>query len=444
LIPTLSSDTWVHLVEKLNRHAVMNIHLNFCRFAVPLLVFLATLAHSQYTVAADSAQRYGSVVLLSGSVVAVDPAGGKRRRLKVGDVVYVNERMVASAASEAVVRTDDAGVIAVRPGASFAVERFSSRGSDTDHLSLNILTGALRLISGLVGRRNPNGVTVTTPSATVGIRGTDYEPFVLSAEQSRGFQQPVGTYSRVYRGATYLKNSTGTLAVGAGQLGFAPQKSGLEPRGMLTLLMPVLLEKVPAFFVPGRFDAELEQYVDPAALTSAPGSEAKTTLPVASNPETTSAAKYEAENPHNDPTSATTATDPCHAHDVAQDWLAHFDQAIAQRDAQLVLDLFDPQVRITAIVRTSNGQQQTLKFSREEMVRSTISSMSRVSDFKTSRSALNTKALDAACHKIMIESVVVESGLRNGESYRFESIETFGLELRLDHWLAISATTRQR
>ena len=43
-----------------------------------------------------------------------------------------------------------------------------------------------------------------------------------------------------------------------------------------------------------------------------------------------------------------------------------------------------------------------------------------------------------------VESVVIERGVRSGQSYRLESIENFTLVLQAGKWLAVQASARQR
>ena len=63
---------------------------------------------------------------------------------------------------------------------------------------------------------------------------------------------------------------------------------------------------------------------------------------------------------------------------------------------------------------------------------------------KISRNALEATALETGCHSVQVESVAIESGLRNGSPYRFESVESFKLELQNGKWQAVSAAAKQR
>ena len=97
---------------------------------------------------AQDNQRFGSVHKIVGTVVASDTVGSRRRELKQGDPVFVGEQIRSSINSEAVLKTDDAGVIAVRPNATFVMERFTANGDANDQFSMRIISGALRMITG--------------------------------------------------------------------------------------------------------------------------------------------------------------------------------------------------------------------------------------------------------------------------------------------------------
>ena len=133
-----------------------------------------------------SAKRFGVVWRIKGEVLA--NVAGTSRPLQEGSPVYVGEHVRAAASGEAVIKTDDAGLIAVRPGAEFVAVRFVADGKKTDNLSLRLISGSLRVITGWIGKLNAPGHRIYTPNATIGIRGTDHEPYVLSADLAAASQ----------------------------------------------------------------------------------------------------------------------------------------------------------------------------------------------------------------------------------------------------------------
>jgi hypothetical protein len=410
-------------------------------FATVLFFSLVTTANAQ------QGQRFGSVHKITGTVVATDAATGKKRTLQRGDVVNVGELVQSGPNGEAVVRTDDAGVLAVRPNAIFKMEQFRAQGDPDDKFSIRILAGALRMITGWTGALNKSNYVVATPTSTIGIRGTDHEPYVLTKELAAKFKQPEGTYNKVTRGGTTLEAAGGQVDIEPGQVGFAPYGGKDTHRGLLTVLMPSLLEKVPGFFVPGQFDDELEsiaaedlaQALAKLSGQPAPVPESKTTAaPVAA----AQAAKPQASN------IPAASGVQCDAVAIATDWLTRLDGAIYSRDAALYVGMFAPQSRITARVKTGGGNMAEVKYNRDELAKSTFTALKDLTQFDTRRPSISavlvSGATAAKCNALDVESLVIESGTRKGATYRLESLETYRLVLRGNRWLALEASTTQK
>ena len=420
-----------------------------------LLMLVSWLSVSQAW--AQDNQRFASVYKIVGTVVASDTAGGKRRELKQGDAVYVGEQIRSSTNSEAVLKTDDAGVIAVRPNASFVMERFTANGDANDQFSMRIVSGALRMITGWTGFFNKDRHRIITPSATVGIRGTDHEPFVLSADLASDLRVPEGTYDKVNKGGTVLGLNGANLDIDAGRVGFAPARPVGRSRALITALTPTLLDRVPGFFVAGSFDGELESLVAtdfneairahragqptpgsaPAPVPSAPAPgvvpEAPATAPVA-----IAAAVPE----------ATGETATCKPSAIATAWLKTLDTSVLQKNARVFMAQFDPQVRVVAHVRGANGEMTDVTFSRDEMARSTATSFGEISLYASRRPVVKARVASdvrpGQCDRVEIETVVLEGGNRNGASFRTETLETYKLVRRAGKWLAIEASTTQK
>ena len=399
---------------------------------------------------AQTPAHFASVYKITGSVVATDAASGSQRTLKAGDPVFVGEQVQSGATGEAVLRTDDAGVIAVRPNAAFMMEQFSANGDRQDKFTVRIMKGALRMITGWTGLFNKDNHRIVTPSATLGIRGTDHEPYVMSADMAAELHQPEGTYNRVYQGGTVLKANGGEVDIEPGRVGFAPATAAASDanqprhtRALITVLLPSLLDKVPGFFVPGAFDDELEalaqRSMEEAALVhkfpSAPSAESVAT-PAAPD------ATVQATAP------AVPANATCQPTAIATQWLAELDAAIVRRNALQFVSKFDPHARITATVRNAQGVPTDVSFTREEMVKSTFAAMSELSEYSSRRptitGTLSGTRHAAKCDHLDVESVVIENGKRNGGSYRVESLEKYKLVRQATGWVAVQASTSQR
>ncbi|MCB2001924.1 MAG: FecR family protein [Burkholderiaceae bacterium] len=113
------------------------------------------------------------VAALLGPLSAVAP-GGERRNVIEGGPVYPGEILETSSNGHAVLVFRDNTKVTVQPRTQFRVENFVyNRESPSDgSVIFNLLRGGMRVLTGLVGRSRPQAVRMTTPTATVGIRGT--------------------------------------------------------------------------------------------------------------------------------------------------------------------------------------------------------------------------------------------------------------------------------
>ena len=372
----------------------------------------------------DTGKRFAAVWRIRGEISAVGGTGGAERKLREGDPVFIGERVSAAPSAEAVLKTDDAGMVAIRPGAEFVAERFAAHGESSDSFTMRLITGSLRVITGWIGRTNQAGNRIVTPTATIGIRGTDHEPYVLAKDLAGAKGYRAGTYDKVNRGTTMLEAAGQSLDIDAGKVGFARAASGKKERALMTLLLPVLLEKVPDFYVPGEFDAELDSY--------------------SQNADEVIKQQLELKRKGGAPAIAKA----CSPATIAKAWLAQLDGAIVRSDAAGILEMFAPEVAIRAIVIKKDGSTATIELGRDEFSQSTLNAVNSLKNYKHRRVSLDAKAADSdsgkSCEQLIVKSVVIEQGLQAGKRFRFESQEEYLLELRDQRWLALKAETTQR
>jgi len=391
----------------------------------------------------DTGKLFAHVWRLRGEVSA-SGTEGLARPLHEGSPVYVGELIRATSTGEAVLKTADAGIVAVRPGSEFIAERFAAEGKTTDRQIVRLITGSLRIISGWIARLNHPEHRIITPSATIGIRGTDHEPYVLAANMANNVNRP-GTYDKVNRGATSLEANGGSVLIDQGRVGFARDPNSTPPatRALMTLLLPTLLARVPDFYVPGAFDAELDRYSATADTQSRQQLEnLQSGVP--------DAAPEPAATPPQPATTQAPAIVPagCVPEAIAADWLNRLDTAIPGRDIKTVLGLFAADATARASVRNADNKLTVIELNRDEIVQSTLSAMIGLKDYRQRRIAVEARLIEGEnagdCRRIETRSVVIEQGLMNDKPYRFEASETYWLELLDGEWQATRAETVQR
>jgi hypothetical protein len=256
--------------------------------------------------------------------------------------------------------------------------------------------------------------------------------------------QSAGTYDKVNRGATSLQTSAGSVDIAPGQAGFARLAKPRKTRALITLILPVLLDKVPDFYVPGAFDAQLD------ALPEQPTADAELRLtpapllarPVAEPPDVLAASPT---TPSSPAPPATLAKGACNAQAVASAWLDALDRAIARNDAPAVLALFAQEAEVSGTVKNSQGGDTTVRMGREEFAASSLAALNSLGNYSQRRLSLAARALKPGdCTVVALSSVVVEQGTQGGKPYRFTTREQYQLALRDGRWQATRAHTRQQ
>ncbi len=389
-----------------------------------------------HATATDASTGFAQVWRISGGVTATSGLPAQVRGLRSGDTVFVGEQLQAGANGEAVLRMKDGGYLAVRPGAQFRVEDFAADKSSNDRMSVRLMQGGLRFITGWIAKLNPSGYRVRTPSATIGVRGTDHEAYFLTDPMAQAWSQRAGTYDKVSSGQTYLETPDGSVDIARGQVGFVRAVPVAKTRALITLLLPVVLDKVPEFFVPGQFDGELDQ-LSPAMTSEAVSVVTATVV----DAQRSAGAGVAAPAP---PMPAKLPDGRCNAQGVAQTWLAQLDGAIARKDVPGVLALFAADVEIRAVVADGSGGTRVVSLGRDEFASGALAALKNLSDYSQRRLSVAAEAQAAnACETVIVTSLVVEQGKQNGKPYRFETVEEYRLVLNKGPWLATKALTRQ-
>ena len=204
-----------------------------------LLAFLAVLmvCHTAY-----SAELFGTVDAISGNAFVSDKLG-KSSGISMGQKIYEGQTINTASDGEVHLVTEDRGIIALRPDTVFRIDEYKAEGGSTDKIFMSLLRGAMRSITGWIGKHNNSAYLITTPSATIGIRGTDHETSVIDKADG---DEP-GTYDTVNEGATLLKTPKGETEVMPGKFAFAPKGRAVGP---------VILMKQPNFWAKRRLKIE--------------------------------------------------------------------------------------------------------------------------------------------------------------------------------------------
>ncbi|MCB1741521.1 MAG: FecR domain-containing protein [Gammaproteobacteria bacterium] len=106
--------------------------------------------------------------------VQVTSASGESRFVTRGSPVEGGDVISTSASSIAQLRMIDDAVLSLRPDSELKLDEYQMSERSAENRSvMSLLRGTFRAISGLIGRRNRSGYRVTTPTISIGIRGSD-------------------------------------------------------------------------------------------------------------------------------------------------------------------------------------------------------------------------------------------------------------------------------
>ncbi len=165
------------------------------------------------------------------------------RRAQAGMEINEGDFVKTGSNAWALLAMSDGASLTLRPDSQvgFNTYRYDREGDPEKNSSvLSLVTGALRSITGYIGRTNRTGYRIETPTATIGIRGTDHEPaYYPPPAPGQKMDHEPGTYDKVNDGESFIRNPKGEISVKKGQFAFVHYNRRFAPR---------LLARAPAFY----------------------------------------------------------------------------------------------------------------------------------------------------------------------------------------------------
>lgn len=168
----------------------------------------------------------GVVTNLSGAVVA-KRLDGQSRILSIKSQVGEGDLIATAENSYARLKFDDGGEVVLRPNTQLRIEtyRYDEKRPESDNMAMNLLKGGLRSVTGLLGRRNPAQFKLSTPNATIGIRGTHFGALFCNGDcagvpMPGGGTPPNGLHIDVADGVIVVSTQAGSAEFRVGQMGY--------------------------------------------------------------------------------------------------------------------------------------------------------------------------------------------------------------------------------
>jgi hypothetical protein len=119
-------------------------------------------------------------VLDTKGTALVERSGQVPRLLGAGE--RLDERDVINVARDSwtILEFNDQTRITLRPGTVFRIDSYNPGAPES--MLMGLVKGGFRAVTGLIGKRNPAGVKFHTATATIGIRGTEFDARLCEAD----------------------------------------------------------------------------------------------------------------------------------------------------------------------------------------------------------------------------------------------------------------------
>jgi hypothetical protein len=188
--------------------------MNCIRDLAKVVVWLAWMVSVPVSAWASSGYIYdaaGSVTIAAGKSAP--------RAAVVNDTVTAGMVIRTGGESHAVLKFEDGEVVSLQSNTSFLVREYiyNPQQVEKSNIVFSMLKGGMRFVTGLIGRSNPQAFRLATPSATIGIRGTDF--FAVMANDA--------LYNKVSSGIITVTNQAGMSVFTAGNTALTSSPTAL-------------------------------------------------------------------------------------------------------------------------------------------------------------------------------------------------------------------------
>ncbi len=192
--------------------------MNLQNISTKVGAFIILLTFSMSTLQVSAAQTAGKVVFSFGKGY-IKGKDQKLRPLKRGALLRSGDEVVTEKRTRTQIKMNDGSFFSLKPNTQFQVKSFVyKKDPKKDKSFFGLLKGGFRALTGLIGKHNKKAYGVSTPVATIGIRGTDYDVILVPPKGAAGGSGQLITHTN--SGAISLTNSAGTQVFSAGQSAF--------------------------------------------------------------------------------------------------------------------------------------------------------------------------------------------------------------------------------
>lgn len=181
-------------------------------------------------------QSAGVVLLANGEAKAQQNNDAARSLSRRSDI-YVGDRITTGNESQLQMRMKDGAMVALGANAEFVVQAYgeAAKGDKKDEAVLSLVKGGLRTISGQIAK---SSYSMSTPTATLGIRGTVFDVFVRDGGSTVVILRNGQVVVNGLAGGTEVLTQPGLASTI--NTGSAPSKPATPPADVLDYLRGIL------------------------------------------------------------------------------------------------------------------------------------------------------------------------------------------------------------
>lgn len=152
----------------------------------------------------------GAMAAPAGTAVGVDPMASdvakSTRTLVVGADIAMGDRVVTGSSGQVQIVFTDQTHLVVGPGSSLVIASYLLRGGGSaSRFAIDALGGTFRFVT---GQSDHSAYTISTPTGTIGVRGTAFD-FIVDPRHPIVSGRAPGTAVALYRGAVELCDLSG-------------------------------------------------------------------------------------------------------------------------------------------------------------------------------------------------------------------------------------------
>lgn len=129
-----------------------------------ITIFLFLVMQSSFAAAG-----VGHVVWSKGSFTA------NGRALQRSSPIFVSDVLRTGPSSEGGITFTDGTLMSFKENSQYSVDSYKFKTASNSSFTGSLVTGGFRTVTGQIAKQNSNNYAISTPVATIGVRGTDYQ-----------------------------------------------------------------------------------------------------------------------------------------------------------------------------------------------------------------------------------------------------------------------------